>query len=386
MLRALGVALPPQWQVCLTGLAIFGSAFLLSWAAELAQLEVPQSLAIAGVALLAVLPEYAVDFYFAWMAGKDPAYTGYAMANMTGANRLLIGVGWTAVVLFFWLKTRIRQITLESFREKDLLALTVATLYSFVIVVKGDLSLFDTVALLGIFVFYIISVARGELSHPALGEGPAALIGALPAVARRFLTIVMFVYAGTGIFLAAEPFAEGLLATGKSFGIEEFLLVQWLAPLASEAPEFIIALLFVARMNPGAGIGTLISSKVNQWTLLVGMLPLVYAISGKTFGAMHLDTRQVEELLLTAAQSFLAVIILANLSFSIREGIALFMLFVTQLVIPHPTVHYAYSFLYLLLGIGFLAVYKDNRNLFLARFYRLLPPKACKQKTHHPPA
>ena len=62
----------PEWQSLSAGLAIFGAAFMLSWAAELAQLDIPQALAIALLALIAVLPEYAVDMYFAWEAGKDP--------------------------------------------------------------------------------------------------------------------------------------------------------------------------------------------------------------------------------------------------------------------------------------------------------------------------
>jgi len=96
-----GVHLGPQWVALSSGAAVFGAAFLLSWAAELAQLDVPQALAFALLALIAVLPEYAVDMYFAWMAAKDPAYTAYATANMTGANRLLIGLGWAVVVLLW---------------------------------------------------------------------------------------------------------------------------------------------------------------------------------------------------------------------------------------------------------------------------------------------
>jgi cation:H+ antiporter len=102
----------PHWLALSSGVAIFGAAFMLSWAAELAQKEIPQALAIALLALIAVLPEYAVDMYFAWQAGKDPKYTAFAMANMTGANRLLIGVGWAAVVLTYILKTGNKQMEL----------------------------------------------------------------------------------------------------------------------------------------------------------------------------------------------------------------------------------------------------------------------------------
>src|SRR6266542_4379734 len=85
-----GIHLTPQFEALSSGVAIFGAAFLLSWAAELSQKDIPQALAIALLALIAVLPEYAVDMYFAWTAGKNPKYTAFAMANMTGANRLLM--------------------------------------------------------------------------------------------------------------------------------------------------------------------------------------------------------------------------------------------------------------------------------------------------------
>ena len=44
-----------------SGAGIFGAAFLLSWTSEVAQLDIPQALALAFLALVAVLPEYAVD-------------------------------------------------------------------------------------------------------------------------------------------------------------------------------------------------------------------------------------------------------------------------------------------------------------------------------------
>ena len=61
VLHLANVPLSPEWQALSAGLAIFGAAFILSWAAELAQLDIPQTLALAVLALLAVLPEYAVD-------------------------------------------------------------------------------------------------------------------------------------------------------------------------------------------------------------------------------------------------------------------------------------------------------------------------------------
>src|SRR5215218_7939894 len=86
------------------GVAIVGAAFLLSWAAEVAQLDFSQGLALALLALIAILPEYVVDATYAYLAAQDPAYAGYAVANMTGANRLLIGIAWPMVIAIGWLR------------------------------------------------------------------------------------------------------------------------------------------------------------------------------------------------------------------------------------------------------------------------------------------
>ena len=359
----------PQWMALSAGLAIFGASFMLSWAAELAQFEIPQALALALLALIAVLPEYAVDMYFAWMAGKDPTYTAFATANMTGANRLLIGVGWAAVVFAFWLKTRKKEINLEPEHKTEVLFLGLATLYSFVIPFKGQLDLFDAAIFIAIFVLYMRRASQAEHVEPEL-EGPAEVMAQWGIPARRLATLAFFLLSGLTILVAAEPFAEGLLATGRTFGIEEFILVQWLAPLASESPEFIVAILFALRTNPGASIGTLISSKINQWTLLIGMLPIVYSVSAGQITPMEMDARQIEELLLTAAQSLFAVAVLANLSFSIGEALMLFILFAVQLLIPDPSFRYYFSFLYIILAVGLVAWKPDCREAVADLFRR----------------
>ena len=50
-----------------------------------------------------------------------------------------------------------------------------------------------------------------------------------------------------------------------------------------------MAFLFALKGAAAAGMGTMISSKVNQWTLLVGALPAAFALSGGHLGAMHLE-------------------------------------------------------------------------------------------------
>jgi len=89
----------PVVALLLYGAAVVAASFLLAWAAEAAQVDISGGLAIAVLALIAVLPEYAVDLYYAYTAGHDPTYVQYAAANMTGSNRLLLGLGWPVVTL-----------------------------------------------------------------------------------------------------------------------------------------------------------------------------------------------------------------------------------------------------------------------------------------------
>ena len=167
--------------------------------------------------------------------------------------------------------------------------------------------------------------------------------------------------AGGAIFTAAEPFAESLLAVGRQFHIEEFLLVQWLAPLVSESPEFIVAVLFALRGAAAASIGTLTSSTVNQWTLLVGALPAAFALSHGDLTPMVLDRRQREEILLTSAQSIFALVVISNFRFTRGEALVLFALFVPQLFLTSPLARWTHSILYLLLAAGIVCFSRTAR-------------------------
>ena len=356
-----GLVTSHHWTALVSGLGIFGAAFLLSWACEVAQLDVPRALALAGLALIAVLPEYAVDVYFAWRAGTDPTYTAFATANMTGGNRLLLGVGWAAPVIAVWFKFRQREVVLPADQSVEVSYLALATLYSFIIPLKGTLSLIDTLILFGIFLAYVRAAGRTAHDEPEL-EGPAQAIASLGPRRRRLATAFLGFVAGAAILTAAEPFAEGLVATGRHFHIEEFLLVQWLAPLASESPEFVVALLFALKGAAAAGIGTMISSKVNQWTLLVGALPLAFALSSGAVHPMVLDDRQREEIFLTSAQSVFGLVIIANYRFDITEALTLFALFTLQLFFTSQEARWAYAAAYLVLSLVIVTLRPDTRR------------------------
>ena len=376
-----GPQLDPAAQALVYGLAVVGAAFLLSWAAEAAQVDVSASLAIGVLALIAVLPEYAVGFVFAWKGGNDVERFGAAcrppdaggasscslvLANMTGANRLLIGVGWALVVFVAYLAWRRRGerragVTMARSKSVELAYLSIACAWCLTLPLKRTVNLLDAVVLVAIFVAYTVRISGAPRSEPDL-LGPAALVGALGRRARRASVLAMFAFAGAVILLVAEHFAEALVDTGRELGVSEFLLVQWLAPLASEAPELLVAGLYAWRLKTGEALTTLVSSKVNQWTLLVGTLPLVFAFASGSLHGLPVDPAQRQEILLTAAQTVFAVAILVNLSISLGEALALFGLFWAQFVLAavapprlHGAVLIVLSAVYVALGLALLA-------------------------------
>ncbi|HUP00878.1 MAG TPA: sodium:calcium antiporter [Gemmatimonadota bacterium] len=331
--ETLGPEASPPIEALVFGCGILGAAFLLSWAAEVAQMEISQALALAILALIAILPEYAVDLYFAWRAADDPIYGQYAAANMTGANRLLVGLGWPLIVWLFWARWKKSSVTLV---ESDLIAvrfLLVATIYAFAIAIVGKFWWLDTVFLVGLFVWYLVRTGSIGVEEPEL-VGPALLVSRLPRGPRLGVNLLLFVFSGVVIFLAAEPFAESLIETGHQFDIDEFLLVQWIAPLASEAPEFIIAAMWTMRRHATMALSALISSKVNQWTLLIGTISLVYSISAGRIADLELNLQQRHEIFLTAAQSLFAVVMLADRRLTWWQALLLFLPFAVQLIVP----------------------------------------------------
>jgi cation:H+ antiporter len=349
-----GLGFEPEVVASLAGLAIVGGAFVLSWATELAERDIPQALAILFLALVSVLPEYAVDLHFAWTAGKDLSYAPYAVANMTGANRLLIGFGWALVVLIACQRSGRGELEIHPRQRLEIRFLLWSTLYSFVIPIDGTIGLFDAAVLFAIFFRYAHAAMRSESESPGL-VGPAALIDReFGNTGRRLWALAMFVYAGYAILIAAEPFADGLVEIGRTHDVDEFLLVQWVAPLASESPEFLIAVLFALRGRGSVGIGALISSKVNQWTLLVGAIPIAFCLSAGHLAGLPLDSRQTEELILTSTQSLLATILIIDLRFSRTEAVILALLFAGQFLFTSTEVRYLFIALYLAISLGLL--------------------------------
>ncbi|MFA9502039.1 sodium:calcium antiporter [Natrinema sp. H-ect1] len=369
--------------VILTGLAVLGAAFLLAWAAETAEKDVPQAFAIAVLAVLAVAPEYAVDALYAWNAGvfagteRGMEAGNLAVANMTGANRILIGLGWAGIALFTIYRSGASTdpaverrdgflsdvVVLDREIGLEIVFLLLATLWAFLVPLNGGIDIFDMLFLVGLYVCYIAVILRGEVEPDMDHVGVPAYLQRFSKPARIATVLLLFAYSGVMIFTAVEPFAHGLESLGESVGIPSFFMIQWIAPLASEAPELIVVVYLVNKARSTAGFNALISSKLNQWTLLIGTLVVVHSLALGSYGVLAFDFKQSAEIWLTAAQSFFAISLLIRFEISVKEAVTLLTLFLSQVLLEFALIRelvtlpvsstdllLLYSGLYLVLG------------------------------------
>jgi cation:H+ antiporter len=387
--RITGFAPNPVLDLVIFGAAVVAASFMLAWAAEAAQKDISGALAIAILALIAVLPEYAVDLYYAFRSGSDPAYEQFAAANMTGSNRLLLGFGWPLVIVVALFVARRaartrgeqgkalpRYLQLPGSSRLDIGVLAIVAVLAFIIPAMGQIAMWVGLVLIAIFIAYLWRASRVPDGGEEEFVGMAAHIAVMPRTMRRITVVSMFVVSAAIILTSAEPFADALVGSGSALGIDPYFLVQWLAPLASEAPEFIIAVLFALRGMGSAAIGTLIASKINQWTLLVGSLPVAHFFGGGG-GDLALDPRQVEEFILTASQTVMGVAIIIALRFHRRSAVALALLFAVQFAVTDTTGRYILSAIHIVVALTAIIVHRNDIVPTLsAPFRRGLPEPA----------
>ncbi|WP_135829354.1 sodium:calcium antiporter [Halorussus halobius] len=378
--------------VAVSGVSVLGASFLLAWGAETAEKDVPRAFAIAVLAVLAVAPEYAVDALYAWTAGanvgtaRGAEAANLAVANMTGANRILIGLGWSGIALFTvyralgsadpavvrepgFLRSKVQ---LDRELATEIAFLLAATVVAFFVPLGGGIGVGDTVVLVGLYALYIGIIIRGDVVAHDDQVGVPAYLQQYSRGPRVATVLLLFGYSGAMIYTAVHPFAHGLETLGVAFGIPPFFMIQWIAPLASESPELIVVAYLVNKARSTAGFNALISSKLNQWTLLIGTLAVVYSIAAGSVGALPFDEKQQAEIWITAAQSFFAIGVLTNFEISVREAVVLLVLFVSQVAaefwVVRTMAEPQASELSLLLLYGYTVVYMAlGAALFVAR-------------------
>src|SRR6266436_5368511 len=363
--QAGGTALAALW----TFPSMLLSAFLVAWGAEAAQFLISQGLALAILAWLQTLPEFAVEAVIAWDAGRDPERAHLAIANLTGAIRLLLGLGWPMIYFVFAFFGRrqgdppVPPIKLQPEHAVEVMGLVPPLLYFGVIVWKQSISWIDAVVLLLLYVGYLLVLLRNPPHNvEELADAPRAAQWAYRQRGWRRPAAIGALFGGGGflLYVTAHPFLESMLAVAATLGISQFVLVQWVAPFLSEFPEKVSAFYWARRVTHAPmALMNMVSSNINQWTVLAAMIPLVYGYSSLRHHGVwldfHYDGPQRLEILLTLLQSGLALMVLANMEFDWRDASVLFVLWLVQFLQPNlrEAVAVAYGVWMVILAIEF---------------------------------
>ncbi len=320
--------------------SILASAFVVAWGAEAAQFYVSQGLALALLAWLQTLPEFAVEAVIAWQ--KDvPLMT----ANFTGSLRLLTGVGWpmiwTVFAVTYWQRggrERLPVIQLDREHSAEIVGLVPPVLYFAWIIAKGTLGLVDAGVLIALYLAYLVLLHRLPPKEHEEVEDVALVARAvvrMPPLQRTLAIIGLFLLGGAALYLVAAPFLGSMKGLALSLGVDAFVFVQWVAPFLSEFPEKTSAFYWArSRGKAGMALMNMVSSNINQWTVLAAMIPIVYSFALHRPAAVDISSHRVE-LVLTLLQSLLGMVLLANLRFQAYEAIGLFLLWLAQFVQPH---------------------------------------------------
>jgi cation:H+ antiporter len=311
----------------------------MTWGAEASQFFIAQGFALAILAWLQTLPEFAVEAVLAWHQ-----QTTLLIANLTGAIRLLTGFGWPMIYVTAALVHRSRtgrplgKIVLDPHHSAEMMAVIGPLVYAFIIWWKGSFGLFDAFVLIVLYAAYLLFLTklppqdREEIDE--LEFVPRRIVLA-PRLWRVAAIMICFAAGAAIIYFTAEPFLRSLIALAITLGIPAFVVIQWLAPLISELPEMISTFYF-ARQSDNAAVGlmNILSSNISQWTLLLAMLAVVFSLSRGMSSVIPLDGEQRSELLLTIAQTGAAIICLSNMEFAWWEAACMFGLFVAQFLLP----------------------------------------------------
>ncbi len=347
--------------------SVLAAAFVVSWAAEAAQFFMSQGLALAILAWLQTLPEFAVEADIAWRQ-DIPNMT----ANFTGSLRLLVGLGWP--MIFFvasaahkrktgrWL----REIVLDSEHAVEVMGLFLPILYFFFIWWKATLTVWDGAVLTFTYLAYLYVLnkmpAKAHEGTEDLDFVPRRVMALRPGL-RGGAIAALFLAGGLILYYVTHPFVDSLKGLALTAGISEFVFIQWVAPFLSEFPEKVSAFKWAATVrNAPMALMNMVSSNINQWTVLAAMIPVVYSLSVGEVRAIPFDGMHRHEILLTILQSLLGMVLLLNMRYSAGEALFIFALWLVQFVFPEVREEVLYVYGAAILG-GLVQVLRGARTI-----------------------
>ena len=274
-----------------------------------------------------------------------------------------------------------RRIQLEAEQAVQVLGLLAAIVWQVAIWWKGSLTVWDAPVLLAVYAGYLWLMRRLPPQEAEALEDIAAVPRAIVRASRpvRIAAILgLFLVGGVAVFLVADPFLASLFGLSTMLGVPTFVFIAWLAPMVSEAPEGISAF-YWARDHGRASIAlmNLVSSNINQWTLLAAMLPVVLSVSAGHVSSIPLDEQQSRELIMTLGQSLLGALFLLNMELAWWEAIGLFVMWLVQFIFSignsgaqiHWWITWAY---YAWCAVELIRLIVGNRKALAVRQFRAI--------------
>ncbi len=346
------------------GCSIFSAALIISWAAESSERDISGSFVIAIIALIAVLPEYAIETVLAYTAGQSYKLNnfvftnrvGYVSANVTGANRLLAGLGWPLIMLINMLKNN-QSLNIKNNNKLELLVLGIGAISMIIASIIKFQPIFISFILIIIYLIYLFITSKKESTESEF-IGTSEYLANLPKLTRITTNILLIIFSAVTIFIVSHPFVESLIHIGGKFGIDEYYLIQWLAPLASESPEIIIASLFAMKGRSLESISIILSSQANQMSLLIGSMGAIFSFATSSLISFPLNDTQGVEFLLTSAFALLQISMILWGKFKLQMPVLLLIIFFVQLIITDTSIRaylsiaiYMFALIYLILFI-----------------------------------
>jgi len=250
-----------------------------------------------------------------------------------------------------------------------------SSLYYVFVMVRGEMSLLDSLILGAAFVGYMWLLFRlptDQNGPDEVLEGPPRALMEVKPLVRRLAAIVgLFVFAALTFVFVTDAFVESIRTIAVSLLVPllgsgaVFFSIQWIAPVLSEFPEKVSAFNWARtiRLAPTALLNFM-SSSVNELTALVALIPIVFVISsGSLTGTIPIGQHDVE-IFLTMAQSLYACAALLDLEYDVSNATVLFVLWAVSTAIVETRL--LVGIIFLILAVVELVVQRKKIIVFSA--------------------
>lgn len=353
--------------------ALLLAAFIIGWAAETSEIYISQGLALAILAWLQTLPEFAVEALIAWHQKQD-----LMVANLTGSLRLLTGLGWPMIYFVQYFSHRKSSksvvIKLPAVNALEVFMLMISSIYFTFIAIKGSLTIGDGIILLGFYAIYLYQLFH-QPSRAHEEESDLPWIGKKIVKLKNkkligLCILGLFAVGGAILNFSVHPFLHGLEVLAVSLGISTFVFIQWISPFVSEFPEKVTAFQWARKVGRAPmAMMNMVGSNIVQFTVMTAMIPVIYSVSKGSATPIFFDMFQTHEIMLTVVQTVLGMLYLMDLEVRLRDAFILFTLWLIQFLVPHSREEMIFVYLFFIV-LEVISLFRHGRSFYALKLLK----------------